>query len=227
MNQNGRPRGETFRFCHTCQKSNCNKCPKEDSPNYTSKKIKYLPNDLKYRYVRTKIPDNAMIPNRQRTRAYKKIVKYIKSKDLKTTGKRTRYTSHNTNIINVFKAKKKVNNSIECPICLTQKGNFDTLGCGHSLCKDCRVNILNTPSLNDKCPLCRKNMFCENYKNYILVKKSPCGRQVTGSKGKSYTLIESRLLDESESESESYDSDDSYDGLSYDSYDSFGYDSDD
>jgi hypothetical protein len=196
MNQNGRPRGHTFRFCYVCQKSNCNKCSKEDSPNYTSKKIKYLPNDFKYRYIKTKMSDNTKMSHKQQALAYKKIVKFIKSKDVKTTGKRTRYTSHNENTINVLKTKKKVNTSIECPICLAEKGNFDILGCGHSICKDCHVNMANTPSLNNKCPLCRKNMFSENYKNYVLVKKKTCGRQVAGSKGQSYTLIESEYTSE-------------------------------
>ena len=196
MNQNGRPRGHTFRFCYGCQKSNCNRCHAEDSPNYTSKKINYLPNDFKYRYIKSQMSDNTTTPmsHKQHALAYNKIVKFIKNKDLKATGKRTRrYPCHNENTnLNVLKTKKKVNTSIECPICLTQKGNFDILGCGHSICKDCHANMINTPELNNKCPLCRTSMFCENYKNYVLVKNKTCGRQVSGSKGQRYTLLESK-----------------------------------
>ena len=65
------------------------------------------------------------------------------------------------------KNKKKDNKKIgECPICLTPKKNNKILGCNHSICHSCYDKILISDNLEDKCPLCRTDMFSENWFTY-------------------------------------------------------------
>ena len=59
----------------------------------------------------------------------------------------------------------------ECPICLTHKGHTIKLGCQHQICKDCYHNVLSS-DLNDKCRMCRTDMFSENWEHYLLINAS-------------------------------------------------------
>ena len=51
----------------------------------------------------------------------------------------------------------KDENTPKCDICCESYENTkNTLDCGHSFCRECIVNMINSPDLTISCPLCRK-----------------------------------------------------------------------
>ena len=225
MNKNGRPTNKSFRYCHGCHGSKCNRSCEEAKSGknhaFISKKERTMPNQFKFRVVK-KFRSPMQNPSIHYSR-YMSLLKYYNDHTMKKKNKTRRYQ------INDFrggvKKKEKTSKCIDCPICMSVKGKYKTLGCGHELCDECHFNILNSDTLQDQCPICRKNMFSENYKTYVIY------RNHHGTSGK-YTLVNADSPTDNESEFDfegdygddgydSYDSDDGYDSdESYESYDS-------
>ena len=181
MNQNGRPTNKSFRYCHGCHDSKCNRSCQESksgkNDTFISKKERSMPNKFKFRVVK-----KFNSPIQKSTIPYSRYMSLLKYYNDHTVVKKNKTRRYQTNDFSGgVKKKEKTSKCIDCPICMTVKGKYKTLGCGHELCNECHFNILKTDTLQDQCPLCRKNMFCENYKSYILY------RNHHGSSG-SYTL---------------------------------------
>ena len=184
---------KSFRFCHVCRKSKCNgRCEHfmstvlGDDPLFVSKTMSYVPKQFKLRHFRNQCKSIGQdAPTKKLMQIYSAVVKVKKLKDSNKKGKHTKTQlnnqHHDQDIYQVPKAKV-VKRVIECPICLTVKGKYKTLGCNHSICESCHSSILETTSLNDNCPICRKAMYVDNFKSYLIYKKH------MGLSG-SYTLV--------------------------------------
>lgn len=171
-------KGHTYRFCNNCKNRhregrNCTnetKNNEEDKKQFTSKMCKSLPSQFK---PFLKEEGNSSL-----------VKLYLQEETIKKKNKDRKHFIPMDNSLKITKKPKKELSSIECPVCLTIKGNYKTLGCNHHICRDCWVNILDTDSLDDNCPLCRSNMFPENWETYIMLDKGLIHRE-----GRSYPLI--------------------------------------
>ncbi len=62
----------------------------------------------------------------------------------------------------------KYNDTDNCTICMNSMDhNFYELKCNHIFCKDC-INQLKKSDLQQKCPLCRGPLICNNKNEYII-----------------------------------------------------------
>ena len=207
MHQTGMRSNKTFRFCHGCRGAKCGgRCDEALNGTFVSKNMSYIPNDCKFRNIRGS--GVKYISPKNMNRVYGNIMKSRKASESKKKNKHLRGRLLNpTEDREVCKMKReRVNPSkvIECPICLTVKGKYKTLGCGHEICTSCHTNILKSDTLQDNCPMCRKSIFNDNFVTYLL-----CARRGVS---KSYSLVNVEYMNGFDSDSDdSYESDDSYD----------------
>jgi hypothetical protein len=152
--------GKTYRYCNKCNekhpiKQKCN-IVASFSNNMTCKNKKALPKSYRKYLDEVGATSNIFIRSYNSDYCHRRLKKQrggvIKDPILKKEKKN----------------KKQDNKKIgECPICLTPKKNNTILGCNHSICHSCYDKILISDNLEDKCPLCRTDMFSENWFNYF------------------------------------------------------------
>ena len=177
-------KGHTYRFCHNCQNNHREgrKCPnyQEETENstskygknnhFTSKMCKSLPGQFKP-FLKEESNSNL-------------IKQYLQEDTIKRKIQHRKRSIPLDNSLTIGKKRKKDYSSIECPVCLSNKGKYKTLGCNHQLCNDCWSNILQSDTLDDNCPLCRSNMYSENFETYVMVDKGLIHRE-----GRTYPLV--------------------------------------
>lgn len=175
--------GNTFRKCISCKGYHTNKkqCPSPN--NYQGKISCSVPNFSKYRHLEYIVSGTPEIYDKYCNMYYKsnglKKMRYTRRKKLQ---------NKDDFILTLPLTKKKPCSTIKCHICITEKGNYQTLGCNHSICTECYKNILQTTSLKDKCPFCRTDMFSENQASYVLINENP-------RNNRKYILVDSNDID--------------------------------
>jgi hypothetical protein len=164
-------KGSTYRKCVACAKNHSHPNECQNQTQYSSKNQHKMKNSQKYRKF-CEVYGDICHDTELTNDIYDKIVKNIT--------KRSRFDFHigkhkSRQIIDiqlstkVKKSKKTVAPiPIDCQICMTKKGNFITLSCNHSICKECYDTTIDTKTLNNSCPFCRVNMFSNNTEHYIM-----------------------------------------------------------
>lgn len=143
MNKSGSLNGTTSRYCHSCRSSRC--FNRNCSDKFSKEEQRWIVNMRNGR------------PSYKGKDHYKYTV-YAGRKARQAMNTKTIYSDDE--YVGLKKKKKTPSlHSIDCPICLTVKGNCRSLGCGHSVCIDCLSNILECETLENNCPLCRTSMF--------------------------------------------------------------------
>lgn len=174
-------KGHTYRFCNICQDRHREgrTCPHYNPPQYnqmdksnkfSSKLCKSLPGQYKP-YLKEEFNGSL-------------IKQYLREDTIKKKNQDRKRPIPMDKGLKIGKKIKKEVSSIECPVCLTSKGNYKTLGCKHHICTDCWFEILKSDSLEDNCPLCRSNMYYETWETYLMLDKGLIHRE-----GRSYPLI--------------------------------------
>ena len=168
--------GKTYRFCPTCGEkhpfrgcySKCNNVLANGNKHQTAKQItRSLPNNLKKLDL-----DLGTTPSK-----IHKLIKSIKNNEYRKTKNKMPLLKDLDSLDQTLplksqKQKQKQKDPIKCSVCLETKGNYKTLGCNHKICTVCWENILISDNLQDRCPLCRQDMFSENWASYLFVKKN-------------------------------------------------------
>ena len=151
-------KGGTWRYCRDC---------------HIRHTVSYVCHPSKLFYVKNGLDTIEAIYKRAAAADYKKFLKTEENKRHTTRKNCNKPSSTDTDIqIPIGKATKKDpqrTKSAECHICMEYKGYMLKLGCNHTMCKKCYINILNSDNLRDKCTLCRTDMFNENWENYLIL----------------------------------------------------------
>ena len=167
--------GKTYRFCPTCGEKHpfrgCySKCNVITNKHQTAKQItRSLPNNLKNLDL-----DLGITPSK-----IHKLIKSIKNNEYRERKNKMPLLKDSDSLDQAlpFKSlKQKQKQPIKCCVCMETKGNYKTLGCNHKICTGCWETILISDTLQDNCPLCRQDMFSENWASYLFVKKNPNAR---------------------------------------------------